>query len=209
MESRILGNSDVRFGGRRLETQARLCAGRLSYYVILCRGNPHPGFQRMEALITGLELTLHADKTRIVDAAEGFDFLGMHFRLKPQRSNPKRLFCYRWPSTKAMHSVRQNIREAIGYDGLSSLEEKIAILNPLLRGWGQYFRHSNAHQHFKKIDAYVYMKLVNFLRRKHKRQGKGFRAFPPSFFKRAGLYQLQGTIVYTRMPHGERGRKAG
>ncbi len=83
-------------------------------------------------------------------------------------------------------------------------------LNPLLRGWGQYFRHGNAHQHFKKMDTYVYTKLVNFLRRKHKRRGKGFRAFPPAFFKKAGLYQLHGTIVHTfRTPRGERGRKAG
>jgi hypothetical protein len=45
------------------------------------------------------------------------------------------------------------------------------LLNPILRGWGQYFRISNAHRHFKKVDSYVYSKLVNFLRRKHKRQG--------------------------------------
>ena len=179
-------------------------------YVILCRGNPQPWFQRMEELLTGLGLTLNADKTRIVDAAEGFDFLGMHFRLKPLRSNPKRLFCYRWPSTRAMHSIREKIRDAIGYDDLYSLEEKIRAINPLLRGWGQYFCHSNAHRHFKKIDSYVYTKLVNLLRRKHNRRGKGFRAFPPSFFKRVGLYQLHGTIVHTfRTPRSERGRKAG
>jgi RNA-directed DNA polymerase len=107
----------------------------------------------MEKLLTGLGLTLNADKTRIVDAAEGFDFLGMHFRLKPLRSNPKRLFCYRWPSTRAMHSIRAKIRDAVGYDDLYSLEEKIRAINPLLRGWGQYFRHGNAHRHFKKIDS--------------------------------------------------------
>jgi hypothetical protein len=79
-----------------------------------------------------------------------------------------------------------------------------------LRGWGQYFRVSNAHRHFKKVDSYVHTKLVNFVRRKHKRRGKGYREFPPSFFKRAGLYQLHGTIVRIfRMPPGERGRKAG
>lgn len=164
----------------------------------------------MEGLLTGLGLTLNAEKTRIVDAAAGFDFLGMPFRLKPMRRNPRRLFCYRWPSTRAMHSLRAKSRDAIGYDDLYSLEEKIRALNPLLRGWGQDFRYSNAHRHFQKIDAYVYTKVVNFLRRKHKRRGKGYRAFPPSFFKRAGLYQLHGTIVHIfRTPHGERGRKAG
>jgi RNA-directed DNA polymerase len=179
-------------------------------YVILCRGNPQPWFQRMEEIVHGLGLSLNAEKTRIVDAAEGFDFLGMHFRLRPMRSDPRRLFCYRWPATKAMCSVRQKIRDAVGYDDIFSLDDKIRALNPILRGWGQYFRVGNAHRHFKKVDSYVYTKLVNFLRRKHKRRGKGFREFPPTFFKRAGLYQLHGTIVRVfRMPPGERGRKAG
>ena len=156
-------------------------------YVSLCRGNPQPWFQRMERIITGLGMTLNAEKTRIVDAAEGFDFLGMHFRLKPMRSTPKRRFCYRWPSSRAMQSIRHKIRDAIGHDDLDSLDDKIRALTPILRGWGQDFGTSNAHRHFKKVDSYVYTKLVNFLRRKHQRRGKGCRAFPPSFFREAGL----------------------
>ena len=179
-------------------------------YVILCRGNPQPWFQRMEKIVHGLGLSLNAEKTRMVDAADGFDFLGMHFRLKRNRSNPKRLYCYRWPATRAMQSVRQKVRDAVGYDDIYSLADKIRAVNPILRGWGQYFRIGNAHRHFKKVDSYVYTKLVNFLRRKHKRRGKGFRAFPPSFFRKAGLHQLHGTIVRRhRTPPGERGRKAG
>jgi group II intron reverse transcriptase/maturase len=179
-------------------------------YVILCRGNPKPWFERMDKVITGLGMTLNGEKTRIVDATEGFDFLGMHFRLKPTRNNPKKLFCYRWPSRKAMQSIREKIRDAMGHNDLYSLEEKIRNINPILRGWGGYFRNSNAHRHFKKIDSYVYMKLVNFMRHKHKRRCKGYREFPPSFFKKAGLYQLQGTIVHNhRKPHGESCRKAG
>jgi group II intron reverse transcriptase/maturase len=179
-------------------------------YVILCRKNPAWWFRKMEGIVQRLGLTLHPDKTRVVDAVEGFNFLGMHFRLKPMRSNPKRLFCYRWPSTKAMQNIRNKIRDAIGYDDIYSLDEKIRAINPILRGWGQYFRASNAHRHFKKVDSYVYTKLVNFLRRKHKRRGKGWREHPPTFFRKAGLHQLHGTIVRSfRKPRGERCRKAG
>lgn len=179
-------------------------------YVILCRGNPQVWFERMKRIIEGLGLTLNAEKTKVVDAAEGFNFLGMHFRLKPNRSNPKRQYCYRWPSTKAMQSIRDKIRDAIGYDDIYSLEDKINAINPILRGWCQYFRIGNAQRHFKKVDSYVYTKLVNFMRRKHKRRGKGFREFPPSFFKKAGVYQLHGKIVrVSRKPHGEGCRRAG
>src|SRR5437016_12123326 len=54
-------------------------------HVILCRGNPQPWFQRMERIVHGLGVSLNTEKTRIVDAADGFDFLGMRFRLKPMR----------------------------------------------------------------------------------------------------------------------------
>jgi hypothetical protein len=179
-------------------------------YVLLCRGNPQPWFARMEQRLPGLGFTLQADKTRLVDAAEGGDFLGRHVRRKPLRRKPKRLFCYRWPATRAMHSIRTQIRDAMGYDDRSSLEEKSRAMYPLLGGWGQYVRQGTAHRHFQKSHAYVNTKLVNFLRRKHKRRGKGWRAFPPSFGKKAGLYQLHGTSVHTcRRPRGARGRKAG
>jgi len=197
-----------------VEWETRMRGAKLIRYcddlVILCRGNPQPWFRRLEDIIGRLGLTLNAEKTRTVDAADGFDFLGMHFRLMPMRSNPKRRFCYRWPSTKAMRSIRHKVRDAVGYDDIYSLEEKIRALNPILRGWGQYFRIGNAHRHFKKVDSYVYTKLVNFLRRKHKRRGKGFRAFPPSFFKKAGLYQPHGTVVHRfRTLRGEHSREAG
>jgi len=124
---------------------------------------------------------------RLVAAAERVAFLGMPFRLKPQRNNPTRLFGYHWPCMRAMRSIRQKIREAIGADGLGRLEEQSGARNPLLRGWGQYFHHRNAHRHFKQIASSVSRTLVNCLRRQHNRQGKELQAFPPACGKQAGL----------------------
>src|SRR5437660_3016275 len=142
-----------------VEWEPRMRGAKLIRYcddlVILCRGNPQPWFRRLEDIIGRLGLTLSAEKTRTVDAADGFDFLGMHFRLMPMRSNPKRRFCYRWPSTKAMRGIRHKVRDAVGYDDLYSLEEKIRALNTILRGEGQYFRIGNAHRPFPKVDSYV------------------------------------------------------
>ena len=177
--------------------------------VILCRGNPYPWLAKLERIITGLGLNLNAEKTRVVDAAEGFDFLGMSFRRKPMKNNPKRLFCYRWPSKRAMNGVRSKLRDAIGHGVGPSLEEKIRAINPILRGWGVYFRASNASRQFQQVDSYVYTRLVHFMRRKHKRRGKGYREYPPSFFAQAGLYHLHGTIVHGRMSQGESCRRAG
>ena len=60
------------------------------------------------------------------------------------------------------------------------------------------------------IRLVISTKLVNFLRRKHKRRGRGFRDCLASFLQKAGLYQLHGTLVrVSLMPPGEHGRKAG
>ena len=165
-------------------------------FVILCRGNSvYYWHEQLTRIISDLELTLNPEKTKVVDADQGFDFLGMRFRLRPARNNPRRSFCYTWPSAKALQSIRVKVRESVGHNRGPSLNEQIEKLNPVLRGWGQYFRISNAARHFSKVDAYVHAKLVRFLRRKHQQRGKGYREFPPSFFKKAGLFQLRGTLV--------------
>src|SRR5207244_3681870 len=84
-----------------------------------------------------------------------FDFLGMHFRLKRNRSNPKRLFCYRWPTTRAMQSVRRKVRDAIGYDDIYNLADNIRAVNPILRGWGQDFSVGNAQRPLKKVASHA------------------------------------------------------
>jgi hypothetical protein len=108
---------------RKLAETDRHCLPSLNHsftldYVILCRGTPQPWFRRLAALLPGLGLPLNAAKTRSVDAAEGLDVLGRHVRRTPMRHKPQRLFGSRWPSTRAMPSLRQKVREAMGYDDL-------------------------------------------------------------------------------------------
>jgi RNA-directed DNA polymerase len=113
----------------------------------------------LEEIVHGLGLSLNAEKTRIVDAVDEFDLLRMHFRLKPRRSNPKRLYSYRWPATKAIRSVRRGSLTRSGTTISPAVNDKIRALNPILCGWGQYFRVRNAHRHVKKVDSYVDTKL--------------------------------------------------
>ena len=125
---------------------------------------------------------------RLVTAAERVAFLGMPFRLKPQRNNPTRLFGYHWPCMRAMHSIRQKIGRRLGPTVSTAWRNRAGrATRRLLRGWGQYFRHRNAHRHFKQIASSVSRTLVNCLRGQHNRQGKELRAFPPACGKQAGL----------------------
>jgi RNA-directed DNA polymerase len=166
--------------------------------VVLCRWKPAETYMpRLRSFLGRLRLAVNEEKTHIVAAEEGFDFLGVHFRKQPTRRDPTRSFCYAWPSRRSMQRIRDKVREAISHDDRPSLEEKIGRLNPVLRGWGAYFGWLNSAHHFRKVDTYVWYKLRRWLRRKHKRVGRAFWSTPLTCFEQAGLCSLHGTIAHT------------
>ena len=108
--------------------------------VVLCRWRPaESDMSKLRHFLARLRVTVNEDKTRIVDARDGFDFLGVHFRKQPTRRDATRYFCYCWPSRRSMQRVRDKVKAAIGRDYRPTLKEKIDRLNPVLRGWSAYF----------------------------------------------------------------------
>jgi hypothetical protein len=63
-----------------------------------------------------------------------------------------------------MQRMRDKIRTLIGRETRVPVSEKVARLNPALRGWGAYFSWLNAARHFRLIDRYVEYKLRRWLR---------------------------------------------
>jgi group II intron reverse transcriptase/maturase len=166
-------------------------------FVILC--SRQPGFYLGEALsvLNRLGLTLNQQKTRIVDVhKEPFDFLGHRFAVQPSKRSGK-IKTYYYPSPKAMTSVRKRIQDAARGGQHWNLPELIKErLNPLLRGWGNYFKTGNSRMHFKSIDNYVTYVLTIMLRKKHKKPGKGWRDHPPSWYHdNHGLLKLNDLVV--------------
>ena len=74
----------------------------------------------------------------------------------------------------------------------------IAELNPILRGWGNYFRTGNAAQKFVQIDRYVERRLRGLMRKRygrHLRPGQ-WATWTREWFEAHGLHRLRGTIRY-------------
>ena len=166
--------------------------------VVLCRWRPAESYMsKLRHFLARLRVTVNEDKTRIVDARDGFDFLGVHFRRQPTRRDATRYFCYCWPSRRSMQRVRDKVKAAIGRDYRPPLKEKIDRLNPVLRGWSAYFGWLNAAQHFRKVDQYVSFKLRRWLQVKHQRRRRAFWKTPLAYWRRVGLYATQGRIVHT------------
>ena len=87
---------------------------------------------------------------------------------------------------------------------MKDIRAVIRVLNPVLRGWGSYFRTDNASDKFNQIDRYVHRRLMRLLvqrggDRRWKRGGRPFRRalwLHRRFVSEHGLYQLLGTIRY-------------
>jgi group II intron reverse transcriptase/maturase len=179
-------------------------------FVVLCKSRPscREAKRRTEIVLKRLSLRLNSGKTREVDLGwgkQGFDFLGCHLRRRMSgmrlETNGKRVdFLHRWPSQRSMQRVRGRVREMTlrrpnaGRD----IKEIIQDLNPVLRGWGNYFRTGNATAKFLQVDTYVWRRLRRI---KVKQKGRHlrpeqFREWTREYFYKLGLFRLRGTVRY-------------
>ncbi len=169
--------------------------------VVLCRSEvkAQEALRRLNRVMVLLGLQLHPDKTRLVNlkgGEKGFDFLGFHHR-KVCSWRYNKYYLLRLPGRKAMKSVREKVRSVVGSRrGLHRpLKEVISELNPIVRGWGNYFAVGNSSQQFQKIDSYVQERLFLFLSKKHAKRGRGWSVrWKHINFRAEGLYFLSGTV---------------
>jgi RNA-directed DNA polymerase len=186
--------------------------GRLVRYaddfVVLCRrrSQAEEALRRIQAILDTLRLELHPTKTRLVETGlgkDGFVFLGCYFRIIRSHFKGQR-YLFRWPSPRAMNAIRAKVRTLTGrrrWAGMRDIRDVIEVLNPLLRGWGNYFRTGNASAKFNAIDRYVRKRLVRLLiSRGQRRQPINPREWTHvRFVEEFGLHKLLGTI---RFPGG-------
>lgn len=154
--------------------------------VILCRTR-----EQAEAALGMLRewtaqagLTLHPEKTRVMDATQrgGFEFLGYRF----ERG-------YRWPRKKSLDKLKDAMRGKTPRTSGRSLECIIADVNKTLRGWFEYFKHSHRAA-FAPLDKWMRMRLRSILRKRHggRGRGKGYDhlRWPNAYFVKLGLFSL-------------------
>ena len=99
---------------------------------------------------------------------EGLDFLGFRIQRKPKRGTPK-LTVYTYPSKKSLGNIVDKVRTITRQGTNCSLTELLDRLNPVLRGWTNYFRHGVSKATFNYLRAFVWRRVVDWLRRKHLR----------------------------------------
>jgi RNA-directed DNA polymerase len=163
-------------------------------FVLLCRSEneARQALVLVQQWTMSVGLTLHPEKTRVVDATQrgGFDFLGYHF----ERG-------YRWPRKKSLQKFKDTIRVKTKRTNGQSLQAIITNVNRSAQGWFGYFKHSHWTA-FKPLDQWVRARLRSILRRRQKRRGRerrrDRRKWPNAFFTAHGLYSFVSAHAVVR-----------
>jgi RNA-directed DNA polymerase len=155
-------------------------------FVILCR-SPEEATEALAVVqewTAAAGLTLHPTKTKIVNAKEDtFEFLG--YRFKKGR---------RYPRTKSIQKLKDTIRAKTKRTSGKCLRAIIGSLNPTLRGWFEYFKHSHKTT-FEPLDGWIRMRLRSILRKRRHGKGRGrgsdHHRWRNAYFAEHGLYSLK------------------
>ena len=157
-------------------------------FIIQCRSQreAETALAMVRQWVTEAGLTLHPEKTRIVDASQpgGFDFLGWHFESG-----------YKWPREKSVQRFKETLREETRRNNGDSLEEIIRRLNRRLKGWAQYFRGGQG-KTYATLDSWLRVRLRSILRRRTGRKGRGWldhRKYTIAYFAELGLISLKAS----------------
>ncbi len=118
------------------------------------------------AVLFPMGLRLSEEKTKTVHIDEGFDFLGWRIQRQIKRGTTK-AYVYTYPSKKALLAVCNRIRTLTKGSMNLSLSALLDRINPVLRGWTNYFRHGVSKATFSYLGTFAWRRVVSWLRRKH------------------------------------------
>jgi RNA-directed DNA polymerase len=157
-------------------------------FVVLCRTaeQAQAALKEVKSWVEQNGLRLNADKTHVGDcrqAGQGFEFLG--YRFEAGRRSVR---------DKSLKALRERIRSKTRRTRGNSLAKIIEDLNPMLRGWFNYFKHAHSVAQLG-IDGFVRRRLRAILRKQEKRPGMGqclddHLRWPNTFFAAQGLFTI-------------------
>jgi group II intron reverse transcriptase/maturase len=162
-------------------------------------------------ILSKLGVVLHAEKTRIVHIQHGFEFLGYKIKRGSRRlslptekisSGVTEGSLYAFPRSKSIKHFKEQIRKLTRRKAPISVYEMIEDLNPVIRGWGNYYSKSHIRKLFNKLDRWILRRIWSF---KYKRwRNTGWKELPEvMLYGDLGLVNLV-SLIPTIAPRSER-----
>ena len=139
-------------------------------FVVMVAGTRHDAealWCEVSMVLTAMGLRLSPDKTRVCHIDEGFDFLGWRIQRRTRRGRSGERAVYTYPSKKALASIVGKVRSLTRRGRHRMLAVLLHRLNPVLRGWCNYFRHGVSQRTFSYVDYFAFWRVFGWLRKRH------------------------------------------
>jgi RNA-directed DNA polymerase len=169
-------------------------------WVVTCRSaaEAQAAMDAARRILKQLGVELHPQKTRIVHVRYGFEFLGykikagwkkLHLSGSKIRSQARQDALYAYPKEKSIRRFMDQVRQRTKRTMPLRTEELIAELNPLVRGWGEYYKRAHVRKLFQRLDGWILRRIWSHRYRRWRNAG----------WKRLPATQLYGEYKLVRL----------
>ncbi|WP_221467022.1 group II intron reverse transcriptase/maturase [Saccharopolyspora phatthalungensis] len=157
------------------------------------------------AVLEELGLRIHPEKTRIVHVSQGFEFLGYKIGLgKGLRFKQGGIGLYAIPRQQSIDRFKDKVRALTRRRIAVPLEELIDMLNPVIRGWGMYYRRANVRRLFNRLNMWIVRRIWGW--RFKRWRNAGWRTLPEKrLYGEYGLVNLLQLIPSMRDYYRQKG----
>ena len=162
--------------------------------ILVCRKSAEQALEAFAAIASRMGLTINREKTRITKLTEGFDFIGFQF---VKRRSPKsgKWSIYIFPSKVAQRNIRRRIKYFTKRRVPMTPVEFVEQVNQTVRGWVNYFRHTNASQAFRGLQRFINTRFRRFLNFRSKGRGFGWRKYPNAALYARGIIYIGSRVI--------------
>ena len=168
--------------------------------VLVCRKNAGQALAAFEAIARRMGLVVNREKTRITKLTDGFDFIGFNF-VKRRSPNTGKNTIYLFPSKDAQRNIRRRIKYFTKRRAPVPPDEFVGAINRTVRGWANYFAHTNASEAFRILQRYINIRFRRYLTFRSKGRGFGWKKYPNKRLYAMGIIYIgSGRIRYQKAP---------
>jgi RNA-directed DNA polymerase len=168
--------------------------------ILVCRRSATQALEAFEAIALRMGLTINREKTRITKLTAGFDFIGYQFVKRRSPTNGKRII-YIFPSKQAQRNIRRQIKSFTKRRAPITPAEFVKQVNETVRGWVNYYRHTNASEAFRALQRFINIRFRRYLNCRSKGRGFGWKKYPNATLYAQGIIYIgSGVIRYGREP---------
>jgi len=168
--------------------------------VLICQRDGYKALEKFKEITGKLKLTLNRSKTKVTRLTEGFDFVGYNFVKRKSPTSGKNTI-YIFPAKSSEQKIRNSIKYKTSWRAPIQPEQFVKQINTMVRGWTNYYLHTNASQAFRKLQRFINIRFRRYLHRRSKGRGYGWKHYPNSkLYEKGIIYIGSGILEYLQKP---------